>query len=265
MKRHWFVCFTGVLAGAFAVTHSSHAALMNTNDGIVAAIALSETVAGGDSQSQLSFPGGENPTLAFDGTTSTKFLSFAGATDDGDATDTGILLLFPRPVTIQEIRFGFANDGPERDAGAFTLEGSNTVSLASFMTTGEVIPGVIGAAPELISDASEWTAIVGGSAGPAGRTGMAEITDTFFDAINSRLAFTDEAPFNRSATAFTNTTAYSAYRLLFPELRLPGNGIFQVGEIELLAPDAVPEPASAALLAGAVAGFGAVSRRRKAA
>ncbi len=259
MKRqHILSCCVALLCAAtFAA--SSHAALMNTAGGLTAAIMVSETVAGGDSTSSLSFPGGENPTLAFDGTTSTKFLTFAGTADDGDASDSGVILIFPRPVTIQELRFGFANDGPERDPSNFTLEGSNTFGLSNFTTTGEVIPGVIGAAPETISDSAEWTAIVGGSAGAPGRTGLAEDTDLFIDAINSRLMYSDETPFTRSATAFTNNTAYSAYRLLLPDLRLPGNGIMQVGEIELLAPDAIPaipEPTSVLLVASCMVGLG---------
>lgn len=214
------------------------------------AIGVSETVAGADSQVTNDFPGGERPAFALDGTNETKYLAFDGQADDGDATDSGMIVFFSSPVQVEAIRFGIANDAPERDPGSFTLEGSNSVTPATYNINGS------GNAPAaLVADAGMWTPIVGSPAS----TGITNVADTFLDAFASRKTYTDELPFERMADDFTNGTAYTAYRILFQDLRFAGNGIMQVGEVELLV-EAVPEPTTVVL--GALGLVACVAGRR---
>ncbi len=84
-------------------------------------------------------PGGNNPAaelpgFVVDGSTSTKWLDFNRAP---------LVLEFPNPVTIDGYRFATANDSPERDPIAWTLEGSNdgtTWSVFDTRDVGFVIP-----------------------------------------------------------------------------------------------------------------------------
>lgn len=257
MKRHFeghYLPLFSAVVGAMLTAASSQAATMNVAPFHTAAIAVSETAAGGDSFISTDFPGGENPSLGMDGTTGTKFLMFDGEANDGDASASGLIVFFPKPITAESLRFGFANDGPERDPSTFTLEGSNSVTPATYGFN-----EILGGAPAgLASDAGEWTAIVGSP----GKTGLVERDDDLFQAaFDARFTYSDEAPFMRDADTFTNTTAYSAYRIIFPDLRIAGNGIMQVGEIEIYAAEAIPEPASLllCLISGSVL---AASRRR---
>ena len=97
---------------------------------------------------------------------------------------------------------------------------------------------------------------------------MTDPTDTFLDAaIASRFNFTDEAPFFRDSDTFVNNTAYSAYRILFPETRFPNGFIMQVGEVELLIPEEefnvlIPEPTSLLLTGLACLGLACLRRRK---
>lgn len=255
MKRHLNLLFGAAAAFASLLAeHSACAALVNASPFHASAIALSETVAGGDSQVSTDFPGGENPSLSLDGTTSTKFLMFDGQGDDGDASDSGLIVFFPRPLTVQEVRFGFANDGPERDPSTFTIEGSNSVTANGTYNFNPILGGAPAA---LVDDDADWTPILG----VAGKTGLVERDDDLFQAaFDARFAYSNEAPFFRDADTFVNNTAYSAYRILFPDLRIAGNGIMQVGEIELYTVEQIPEPASIMLI---ILGFAAVATRRR--
>ena len=198
---------------------------------------------GGDTTTSADFPGAEAPEFALDGDIGTKFLIFSGSSGDMTANNSGIMVFFDEPVVVEALRFGFGNDAPERDPWTYTLEGSNLVDINTY-----------GAPPTTIADGPAWTPIQGD---PNGLTGMVDVGDTFFDAFNSRGTYTTDPPFNRSATPFVNTEAYSAYRLLFPTVRLDA-GIMQVAEIEFLG---VPEPTTASLLM--VSLLGLLGFRRK--
>lgn len=235
------------LAVCAAFGSTANAELINLSPTHSVALAVSETVVGGDSQITIDFPGAETPSDALDGDNGTKFLAFDGEADDGSAENSGMIVFFDSPVTIEAIRFGIANDAPERDPGSFTLEGSNSVTPATYGESGGRAPAA------LIPDAADWTPIVGTPAA----TGINEPGDTFLDAFASRLTYTDELPFERLADSFSNDTAYSAYRILFSDLRFVDNGIMQVGEVELLA---VPEPTSLVIV---LAGLAACAAGRR--
>ena len=207
------------------------------------ALALDNTFAGGDTTTSADFPGGEAPELALDGNLATKYLIFSGSSGDGTAENSGIMIFFDEPVVAKGLLFGFANDAPERDPWTYTLEGSNAVTIDTY-----------GTPPSTIADGPAWEAI---QTDPTSVTGMVDVSDTFFDVFDARETYTDEAPFFRNATPFDNDQAYSAYRLLFPTLRID-QGIMQVAEIELLG---VPEPTAISLLGACL--LGVLAFRRK--
>lgn len=195
------------------------------------------------------FPGGENPSLAFDNSTSggSKYLNFGGE-------NTGVIVNFAFPARITGMRFRYANDAPERDPDGFTLEGGNgpitdftanpDLSFIDGSTTNQEI---FDALEQGDGDANYWTLVASGA------TNLVDVNDTFNDANQARNQFQDELPFQRPGPTFSNPNFYTSYRLLFPTHRNSpfGNTIMQIAEIELIGQidiPGIPEP-SAILLA----------------
>jgi uncharacterized repeat protein (TIGR01451 family) len=96
------------------------------------------------------------------------------------------------------LRLATANDAPERDPATYTLEGAN-------------------------SPTGPWTLISGGNTGMGGTT------------MSNRTTFAPDIIFTNLAGAFTNSTGYTSYRLLFPTVRdsVAANSM-QISEIQLL-------------------------------
>lgn len=135
-------------------------------------------------------------------------------------TNTGLIVTPAASSTVKGLRLSTANDAPERDPLTYTLEGTNNATPST----------AAGAAWSLIS---------------SGNTGL--LTNP------GRLT---AGPI----VAFTNTTAYSSYRVLFPTVRdSAAANSMQISEVELFS--VVPEPTSVLLLASSVFGLSAVRRR----
>jgi hypothetical protein len=96
------------------------------------------------------------------------------------------------------LRLATANDAPERDPATFTLEGAN-------------------------SPAGPWTLIASDNTGMGGTT------------MSNRLTFAPNIIFTNTLGEFTNTTAYTSYRLRFPTVRdFNAANSMQISEVQLL-------------------------------
>jgi hypothetical protein len=135
-------------------------------------------------------------------------------------TNTGLIVTPAASSILKGLRLSTANDAPERDPLTYTLEGTNNATPST----------AAGAAWSLIS---------------SGNTGLATNP--------GRLT---AGPI----VAFTNSTAYTSYRLLFPTVRDSATAnSMQISEVELLS--VVPEPTSVALMASSIVGWSAWRRR----
>jgi hypothetical protein len=123
---------------------------------------------------------------------------------------------------VTQFRFSTANDALERDPATITIEGTNNANPTTTLN-------------------STWTSLYTGVSGLATDPGR----NTF-----------------GSTVTFTNTQAFSSYRVLITAVRTPTSAnSFQFGEVELIGTP-VPEPATLALAAPLVAGM--LLRRRRA-
>jgi hypothetical protein len=179
---------------------------------------------GGGSNSN--YPATERPLEAIDGlkTAGSKYLNF-GRENAG-------LIITPAagPTTVRALRLTTANDTVGRDPTQYELYGTNEpiTSLDNSAGTDD-----------------NWTLI---SNGDLNLPGDPAITN-------------DQRNVEGPIIQFANSTAYTSYKILFPENKGPdGGGVnsIQFSEIELF----VPEPGTAGLFLGA--GMLALARRRRA-
>ena len=215
MKNSWIAALA--IVAALATQGRAADPLLSAADAIAP---IWDTKAGGDSKDSTAgtasagqFPAGEAVTFLLDGKMNTKYLNFG--TGGGGAVSsltkgvgTGF---FITPTLGSSIATGFklstANDAPERDPLSIILEGSNAT----------------GADLKL---GANWATIFTG--------------DTGLTSILTRQAAGPQID-------FTNTTAYSSYRLIVNSQRGSANSV-QFSEFALYG-TAVPEP-STLVLAG---------------
>jgi len=161
----------------------------------------------------------QQPYFGMDNRAVTKFL--------GGGTNVGLIV---KPVigatVVNGIRFTTANDAQERDPSMFTLEGSTAAD------------------PRF----GPWVQIAVGS------TGLINS-----NVNNARLTTAPDVVFTNLTGAFTNTTFYTSYRILFPGLRstnsagaYSANQLCQVGEIALLGTNGVSNTPFKIIPSGAV-------------
>jgi hypothetical protein len=79
--------------------------------------------------SSSGYPGGENPGLALDGNTNTKYLNFGGP-------GAGIIIPGAASSVVQSLQITTANDAPERDPVTFNLFGTNDPITSADNSTG---------------------------------------------------------------------------------------------------------------------------------
>jgi hypothetical protein len=169
-----------------------------------------------------SYPGNEAPPNALDGDSGTKYLNFANR-------NSGLIVSRAdgRPTVVTGLTFTTANDAPGRDPLVFDLYGTND-SVTS--------------ADNSLGDQENWSLVGSGSTG----------LEDFFDMGdgNERRGETG------AAQPVANSTAYRAYRLVFPTLRGgEGEGIMQVADV-LFDGTVVPEPTALGLLLLGLVGQG---------
>ncbi|CAF5087425.1 unnamed protein product [Rotaria sp. Silwood1] len=124
----------------------------------------------------------EYPSMAIDGSTTTKYLNFGTLSNPGINTGFYVIPKISNASIACSILFATANDFPQRDPITVTLEGSNTTSTNTLMS------------------GSSWTLIYNGS------TGINALVDPGRN--------TYVPPQN-----FSNAKAYAAYRLLITSKR----------------------------------------------
>jgi hypothetical protein len=125
--------------------------------------------------------GAEGPLSAFDGSDTTKWLSFGRTFTGLIATPSG------GASTVQSLSFTTGGDAPERDPVTYLLFGTNDVITSVDNSTGL---------------AENWTLISGGS------TGLGLSTQP---ALNRNTT--------GSLLSFSNSTSYSSYKFVFTQLR----------------------------------------------
>ncbi len=132
--------------------------------------------------------GGEGPQAAFDGSDSTKWLSFGRAF-------TGLIVTPATAGTlVNSMSFTAGGDAPERDPVEYQLYGTNAAVTSVNNDTGL---------------ADSWTLISTGATGLAPSSAVATARGATGPTVN-----------------FTNTTAYTSYKIVFPVLRSANANIF---------------------------------------
>jgi hypothetical protein len=112
---------------------------------------------------------------------------------------SGFVVTTPSATTVTGIRLWTANDSVDRDPASYKIEGSSNGAAGPFTTISE-----------------------GPLALPAGRNpgGAGALSGGYFQEVN-----------------FSNTTAYNAYRVTFPEVKnATAANSMQIAEVELLGP-----------------------------
>lgn len=132
--------------------------------------------------------GGEGPEAAFDGNNATKWLSFGRAF-------TGLIVT---PATagsvVTSMSFSTGGDAPERDPVTYQLYGTN--SAVTSVNNGDGL-------------AESWTLISTGATGIAPSSAAATGRNTTVAPVS-----------------FSNSTAYTSYKIVFPVLRSANAGVF---------------------------------------
>lgn len=180
------------------------------------------------------YPSGEAPIFAIDGDLGTKYLAWGDNNGAGNATttaglDTGFYVTLPTAAKVTAIRFATANDAPTRDPLSITIEGSNATGTDLLL-------------------ANSWNSLY------SGVTGLLNYEDRFvYGDIES----------------FSNSTAYTSYRVLVTAARSTGEGAgtsgqcaVQYGEVKLFT-GTIPEPSSLALITTGVFALLAYAWRKR--
>ena len=156
-------------------------------------------------ESHSSIPGGaEDQTQILDGNTGTKYLNFAGT----NRFNSG-LIVTPAggPAVVQSFQLATGGDAPERDPGSYEIWGTNDAITSANHSTGR---------------AENWTLIASG-------------TDAGLNSDPGRNAY-------GNTVDFSNSTAYTSYRMTFPTVRGNGTeglplyesgGLMQISELDL--------------------------------
>jgi hypothetical protein len=190
-------------------------------------VALNPTAVVAIDQTDSRYPFAEGPRNAIDGNPTSKYLNFG-------REGTGLIITpAAGATTVRALQITTANDAPGRDPASFELYGTN-----SPITSADNSEGTAEAL---------WTLI---ASGPLNLPGD--------PAINTDQRGVDGQPVN-----FANSTAYTSYKLIFPDNKsdAPANAdSIQFGEVRLFATP-VPEPSSIAL--AGLAAIGLVARRRR--
>jgi hypothetical protein len=174
-------------------------------------------------QSDSGSPPAESPALAIDNNPGTKYLNFG-------REGTGMIITpAAGSTTVGGLQLTTANDAPGRDPASYELYGTNgpIISLANSYGNSE----------------ASWSLISAGALALPG----------------DPLINTDQRGVEAPAVFFANSTAYTSYKLIFPENKSDtGTNSMQFAEVKLLA---VPEPSAAATILG-VGALAAARRRR---
>lgn len=188
-------------------------------------VALNPTAVIAIDQHDSASPPAESPRQAIDGVVGTKYLNF-GREGSG-------LIITPAagPTTVRALQLTTANDAPGRDPASYELYGTNSpiVSVENSDGNAEAI----------------WTLISSGALNLPGDP-----------AIN-----TDQRGVDGPIVGFANNTAYTSYKIIFPDNKADTANAdsIQFGELRFFS--AVPEPSSFALVG--VAALGLLRRRRR--
>jgi hypothetical protein len=144
------------------------------------------------------YPGGEPPVGATDGSVDSKYLNF-GRQGAGFIANVG------SPSTVQSFQLFTANDAPGRDPVQYVLLGTNAPIVSADRSNG------LG---------ETWTVIQQGTMTPPTTGGP--------DPLNP----SRKAPY--TPTNVTNSTAYNAYKLYFPQIAGPvaGQNSMQISEVQ---------------------------------
>jgi hypothetical protein len=168
-----------------------------------------------------SYPGGENPTLALDGNGGNKYLNFA-------RENSGLIVSRAdgAPTIVESLTFTTAPHANEenRDPLTWELYGTNDAVQSADNSRGNL---------------ENWI--------------LVDTGDTGFETDPGR-GMPDDLQM------VENSTAYNAYRLVFPTLRGGEGELMQIGDI-LIEGQAIPEPSTIALVGLALLGGVAVTRR----
>jgi hypothetical protein len=177
-----------------------------------------------------SSPGGEQPPLAIDQVFNPgPPVSTTKYLNFGEQNSGIIITNSEGPVDVNFMRFRTANDAPERDPASFRLFGTNDPITSE---------------PNSPSNGTEvWTLIAEST--EANPLSLPEARHTWgnFIAVNS-------------------PTNYTSYRLIFPTTRSDTANSMQIADIQFYT--AIPEPATASLLAIVGLALASATRRRNA-
>jgi hypothetical protein len=164
------------------------------------------------------YPSAESPPNAIDNDLGKKYLNFGGTGTSGPGENTGFYVTPSSGASVVVgLHFAAANDSPERDPLVFTLEGTNSDPTM----------------------ATDWALIATGDTGLQTDPGR------------------NNWEVDNVEPTFTNTDAYTSYRLLITGVRGGNQNSMQFSEVELL----TPEPATMGLLL--LGGAGVLWRRRR--
>jgi hypothetical protein len=173
-------------------------------------------------QTDSGSPPAESPSRAIDNNPATKYLNFG-------REGTGLIITpAAGSTTVGGLQMTTANDAPGRDPSLYELYGTNSPIISLANSTG---------------DSEAWTLISAGALNLPGDP-----------AINL-----DQRGVEAPALFFANSTAYTSYKILFPENKFDtGVNSIQFSELKLLA---VPEPSTAVAMLGM--GTLVAARRRR--
>ncbi|CAF1129246.1 unnamed protein product [Rotaria sordida] len=190
-----------VLSKSTTTTARPIVAITQAGDSI---IGICNTIAGGSTgTSGSSYPFYESPSDAIDGSTSTKYLNYGSLSSSCSSSspagiDTGFYITpaISNTTIALGLLFATANDSPDRDPITVTLEGTNATSSVG------------------LNSGASWTLIYNGSTG---------IDPSIDPGRNTYL----------SQQNFSNTIAFSSYRLLVTSKRGSGNAV-QYSEAQIM-------------------------------